>query len=96
MIFSPKIHAAAKIKYNEEYNITVNTLFASYNNHDIYIGSERSILASKDSNPHNIYIIDDRNNRNPDMAIYKSYGIKNVSDMLKIIQIIKEYENRYP
>lgn len=98
MVLSPKTNnnkEKNEINYNNKYSIQDN-LFATYNNKFIYIGTEHNInkILSLDSN--NIYIYDKRNSNNPDIAIYNSYKINNIEDIKIILEILLEYENKYP
>lgn len=96
MMVSPKIHAAEKITYNIEYNIEYDNLYARFQNKNIYIEQGKNSSKIIDNNPQNIHILDDRSNHNPDIKIYNSHNITNIEDMLKILQIIKTYEEEFP
>lgn len=98
MLLSPKTNNNKEnneIIFNTKYSIQ-DKLFATYNNNFVYIGTEHEIneILSADSN--SIYIYDKRNNNNPDIAIYNSYKINNIEDIKIILEILLEYENKYP
>ena len=70
--------------------------FVTYKNKDIYIVGEDLAKELKDTNPNNIYIIDDRCDEDPDMSICNSYKFKNIDDINTIINLLIEYEEKYP
>lgn len=94
MLLSPKVNAARKIIYNKEYNITHDSLYASFNEKNVYIGKTEN--NNHNASSKNIYIYDNRNKDNPNMTIYNSYKITNIVDMLKLLQILTAYESEYP
>lgn len=85
-----------EIKFNEDYKSEKTVPFATYNNWEIYIGNKRYIERIRDDNTSNIYIIDDRSNKDPNMIICNSFKIKTEKEMIDILKIILEYENIYP
>ena len=97
LLTTPKIkNNDNTITFNENYVIEDNVPFATYNNREIYIGNQEFIERIKDSNSPDIYIIDDRNNKDPDMAICNSFKIKTYREMTSILRVILEYEKEYP
>lgn len=97
LLLSPKIKENTnKIVFNEEYNITNNLLFATYNGKSIYIGKKIYLNEIIDKNSHNIYIIDERSKENPSLGIYDSYKIRCIDDIKNILKIILTYEEMYP
>ena len=95
LIFTPKSKSNNDTKnviYNEDY-IDENTPYGTYKMKDIYIINDPT---TKDYNENNIYIIDDRNDKDPDMSVYNSYKYNNINDIKAIINILLEYENKYP
>ena len=99
MLMMPKADTNAKNNtpiYNNTYKINGNLLYATMGKINIYIGTQKYINSMIDGNPQNIYIIDSRNGSNPDMAIYDSYKIKNIDDIITILEIILKYESDNP
>jgi len=82
------------ITYNDNYGLN-NDIFATYNGRDIYIGDKDYILEIMDIESDNIYVIDDRNSKDPNIKIMNSYSIRNI-DISNILDILIEYENIYP
>ena len=90
----PKFHNNKKnnfetYEHNNEIYYTID-----YNNKKIYIGSEDVILDLQDDN--NIYIVDSRFQKDPNISIKNSYKIRNIYDIENILRILKEYERIYP
>ena len=98
ILFSPKVcsdNYTDSIDYNYEYIYDDNAPYAYYNGKKIYIintSNINKISIDEDS----IYIIDDRTINNADVAIYKSYKIRNKQEMREIIKMILEYNEAYP
>jgi len=68
--------------------LTTTTIF--------YISNDEHINKINNDNPNNIYITDNRCEENQNIRIYNSYKIKRTKEMLEILKILIEYENRYP
>lgn len=97
LLTTPKIKAEEnKITFNDNYKIKSDVPFATYDNQEIYIGNQRYIEKINDDNSTNIYIIDDRENTDPNMVICDSHKIKQEKEMLNILKILLEYEKKYP
>lgn len=94
ILLTPKTKSHSNITYNENY-IYGKTPYASYNTKDIYIVNGKKIKNINLSNE-NIYIIDDRYNKDPDMSICNSYQFKNIDEINAILQMLIEYESKYP
>ena len=100
VLLIPKVKVISKessIKYNDDFNEN-SICFAEYDNKKIYIGNEELIasLIEDYDNDNNIYIIDTRSSRDPNMSIRNSYKIDNKEDVKIVLRIIQEYNNRYP
>ena len=97
LLTMPKIKQnETKVIFNNDYEIENSSPFATYNNHNIYIGNKSYIERIKNDNSTDIYIIDDRNNKDPNMEICDSFKINNRKEMISILKVILEYENTYP
>ena len=95
ILLFPKINNShKKTEYNNEYN-NESYCYATYNGKNIYIANEL-IIDSLDKNNNDIYIIDSRNDSDPNIAINNSYRINNIYDIKRIIKILEQYENDYP
>ena len=95
LLFVPKSKNNTKncISYNENYIYEV-TPYATYNSKDIYIVGKDLAKELNDNN--NIYIIDDRCDKDPDMSICNSYMFKNTEDINNILNLLLEYEKNNP
>ena len=93
---SPKVRAkeSISINYNEDYQSTLE--FASYGNTRVFIGKSELIDKIRDDNTNDIYIKDQRNLTDSNMSICNSYEIRDKDEMNTILDIILEYERRYP
>ena len=80
-----------EIIFNDKYYCYSSIPFATYNDKNVYIGF---LYNYKDSD--NIYILDGRFLKDPNMKIINSYLITDVNDINNIIKIIEEYETRFP
>ena len=85
-----------ELVYNDDFNIYTNQLYGSYKDTHIFIGSKYFIENIKDTNDKNIYIIDDRYNFDPDMSICNSYKITNLKEIKQLLNMLLEYNNKYP
>lgn len=81
---------------NEEYTIDSMLPFAMYNNSKVYIGNEEYIKEIRNDSTKDIYIIDKRSEKDSNISIVNSYEIRNPIEMEKIINILLEYERKYP
>lgn len=86
-----KIVTPPKINY-EDYDITTNPLFATYNDSEIYITYDASTIENPDDD--DIIIIDKREEQ--DIQIDKSYRINDIQTKLAIIDLILTYNELYP
>lgn len=99
LLFIPKIKdnkQASKIVYNNSYSLTDDCCFASYNDSNIYIINKEQFESASDINPNDIYILDERDGNNPNIKICDSYKIKSRKQIIEILNILLEFENRYP
>ena len=97
ILFTPKFKRNQNsITYNDNYHITDDSEFATYEDYHIYIGSEEYISKISNDGINNIYIIDGRNDDNPNFEICNSFRISNAKQRQEILKILLEYESRYP
>ena len=96
LFFTPKTKNQPnnqKIIYNDTYT-SENIPYATYNSKDIYIIDISKELTSISKN--DIYIIDNRCGEDPNISIYNSYQFKNIEEITTIINLLIDYENKYP
>lgn len=97
LLTMPKVKAEeAKITFTDNYRIESNMPFATYGNKDLYIGSKQYIEKIKDNSSEDIYIIDDRENTDPNIIVCDSHKIKTMKEITNILNILITYENEYP
>ena len=84
------------ITYNDNYNSLYNQEFATYDDNLIYIIPITHANEIPNNNENNIYVIDYRNSNNPVIAINNSYQIISIKEIKAIIEVLQEYENKYP
>ena len=99
ILFTPKIknhYQKATIVYNNAYQLEDNYCFATYNDSNIYIINKDQVKAINNLNPNDIYIVDERANNNPNIKIYDSYKIRSRKQIIEILNILIEFENKYP
>lgn len=87
-----------KHKYKKNYTILDDNdgAFASYSNGLIYIGSRDYLLSLDNLNEGDILIEDQRYFEDPNMVIYNSCDITDKDIRNDILEVICEYEMRYP
>ena len=71
-----------------------NVKYASYSKGDVYIGTE--LPSDFYDNPYDVFVLDRRDGKNPDMRVYDSYRITSLPDQEAIIDILLRYEEEYP
>lgn len=79
--------------YNYEYTQESLSHYASINGKNIYIShgfDSDNILNDA------IYIVDSRNETDPDMRIINSYKISKLSEIRDILKVLNNYESVYP
>ena len=99
IIMSPKTSpedGSREIVYNNEYEYHSIIPYGYYDNKPIYIADSETMESIIDDDSTDIYIIDERDNRDPNMAVYNSYKITNDDDMKAIIKMLLKYEETYP
>lgn len=84
-----------EIKYNDNFNIYTDNLYATYKDYSIYIKNISSIN-NEPENTKDIYIIDDRYSFDPDMSICNSYKINTLKEINMYLKLLTEYEKKYP
>ena len=85
-----------EVTYNNSYQYQSEDPYAYFRNGKIYICSAEVIDRIRDDNTQDIYIIDQRDNKDPNMRICNSYEIVDPIDIYKIINILLRYEREYP
>ena len=97
IVFTVKANTNSKnkqIPYNEIALFTILP-YDSYSNGNVYISDFKTIKAVIiDSN--DVYIIDERNDEDPNICICNSYKIKSIKDIKEITDIILKYEKENP
>ena len=97
ILTTPKVKSQTyDISINEEYKIYSSEPYARYSDGNIYIGKKSYIDKIRDDTTNDIYIIDDRNNINPNMSICNSYEIRDNKLKSNILDVLLEYEKEYP
>lgn len=97
LLFTPKIKAnEEQISYYEEYTIEGIIPYATIGDSNIYIGNEKFIDSIRNDDTEDIYVVDGRDNKNPNMRICNSYEIRSINRMNKILEILLNYEREYP
>lgn len=94
-------YASGENYYEPEYEIVDsdenNKPFASCENIDVYIGDETYLEnISEHVDDEDILVLDQRIADDPNMIIYNSYRIQNEETRNAILEILAEYERRYP
>ncbi len=85
-----------RVVYNPTYEYSSADEFAYFKGGRIYICSSEVIEEIRDDSTSDIYIIDQRDGRDPNIRICNSYEITNPFDMHKIIDVLIEYERQFP
>lgn len=85
------------VTYCEEYNESKRTPFACIGDDSyVYIGSTSEIESIRDDSSKDIYVEDRRSKEDPDMRICNSYEIIKPGEMEAILDVLQEYERKYP
>ena len=84
--------------YHPDYTILdeEDGAFARYSNGLVYIGNEEYIKGLKNINSNDILIRDERDSKDPNMAILNSYNITNKEMRNEILEILCLYEEMNP
>ena len=87
-------------KHNYKPNYTIlgdeYDAYARYSNGYVYIGDEDYLNSLENISPNDVLVLDERNLRDSNMAIYNSYVISNKDERNEILEILCEYEKEYP
>ena len=89
-------HEDNTVTYNNEYEYSSEDPYAFYRNGKIYICSEDVIKRIRNDKTSDIYIIDGRNDNDPDFRICNSYEIIDPIEIGRIIEVLENYEMEYP
>ena len=97
ILFMPKIKTKSnkEVIYNKDY-IYELTPYAKLDDKDIYIVGKDYAEENVNDNTSNIYIIDDRFDKDPDISICNSYKYKSIEDIDTILNMLLEYEKNNP
>lgn len=83
-------------KYDSSYEIIDSNFFATYSDGLVYIG-DKEFLDKIECKENDILICDNRNaQEDPDIIIYDSSRINDKNKRNEILEIICEYEKKYP
>ena len=97
LITTPKIYADSipdNITYNSEYVVDTNDYYATINNRKVYfIRTEDKFTFTPPDD--NIYIIDERDNTDPNISVVDSYKFTD-KEIRELLSIILRYEEMYP
>ncbi len=85
-----------EVTYNPHYKYQSEDEYAYYNGGKIYICNEDTIDRIRDDETRDIYVIDQRFSRDPNMRICNSYEIVDIRDMNRILNVLLKYEEEYP
>ena len=69
--------------------------YATYSKGKIYIADEDTIKRIVEDSD-DLYIIDYRNDDNPDMQVLDSYKIRSITDINRVVDVLLKYEEEYP
>lgn len=95
--YTPKLRKDKnKVNYNDNYDLVSSEIFATYNNYNLYMVPIENSQNICDDNNDNIYIIDYRESTNPVLKVNNSYRITSINEMINIINVIQEYDRKYP
>lgn len=94
-LFIPKSNT---LKYIKNTNYIYNSVepFSYCDNGNIYIVNDYIIDHIYNKNTNDIYVIDQRNNMDPNMQIINSYKVTSRKQMIEILKVLNEYEKDYP
>ncbi len=85
-----------EVSYNTSYEYQSEDPYAYFRNGKIYICDQETIDRIRDDSTHDLYVIDQRDNRDPNMRICNSYEVINPVDMYKLLKILLRYESEHP
>ena len=95
---SPKSKNCIWISYNnvERYVKENDYTKIYFKGGKVYICDEETIDSIRDDSTRDIYVVDGRNAKDPNMRICNSYEVLNPFDMRRLLNILLEYEKEYP
>lgn len=99
IIFTPKNNGykyEKDISLNKNYQYNYYDYFGTYRNGKVYIGNKNYIDKIYEYESNNVYVIDSRDDTNPNMYICDSSKIMNKDEMNDILELLLEYEKLYP
>lgn len=85
-----------KVGYNNQFEIGSEEPFGTYRNGNVYIGDSEFIDRILDDSTDDVYVVDLRSNENPRIIVSNSYEFRNKDEMNDILELLQEYEIRYP
>lgn len=95
LFFVPK-NGKPQYKINNNYDKDSIIPYASYSNGDVYISDTTTINELYDDKSSDVFIIDDRAIKNPNIEICYSHSIESLKEKREIILILQEYEKEFP
>lgn len=87
---------SSKITFNDEYILGSEEPFGTYRRGNIYIGDQEFIDRIFDESTDDVYVVDLRNLDNPNLEVCNSYEFRDRDEMMDILEVLQEYERRYP
>ena len=94
--FSSWNNSNHRVIYNNNYVYGSTDPYAFYKGESIYICDEDTIDEIKDNNFDSMYIVDQRDYRDPNIKICNSKDITRLKDMVRILRMLLRYEKEYP
>lgn len=85
-----------EVVYNPSYEYQSEDPYAYFRNGKVYICSEEIIDRIRDDSTHDIYIVDGRNGRDPNMRVCNSYEVLDPVAMTKLLKMLLQYESEHP
>ncbi len=84
------------VAYNTNYEYRSEEPYAYFRDGKVYICNSRTIERIRDDSTNDIYIIDERTAKDPNIRICNSYEEIDPFAMIKILRILLNYESKYP
>ena len=85
-----------EVKYNPTYEYQSEDPYAYFRNGKVYICDSETIDRIRDDSTRDIYIVDGRDARDPNMRICNSYEVVDPIAMIKLLRMLLDYESKYP
>ena len=85
-----------EVAYNPNYEYQSEDPYAYFRNGKVYICDQETIDRIRDDSTHDLYIIDQRDNRDPNIRICNSYEVIDPVAMTKLLKMLLRYEAEHP